>query len=136
MANSYYASGLAAFLAGSIDMDSDDVMVSLVADTYSHSGAHNAYDDVSVHVLATEQVSNPTITGGVFDHDAVTFESVAPGDTLAGYIYWVSFGGSPSADLLIAYFDTDDSGAISFATDGRDIVLTPNAAGVLEIGEA
>lgn len=134
MSNVLYPSFKQALLNKELDLNTDTIKVSLVTTSYSYSSAHDFYDDVSANVVGTPQtIANPTITGGTFDGDNVTFSAVASGSTIGGYVVWADLAGASSADNLIAFFDTDGSGAISVPTNGGDITISFSGSGIFSL---
>ena len=134
MANVLYPSFKQGLLDKLWDLNTDTVKVSLVTTSYSYSSSHDFYDDVSANVVGTPQtIGNPTITNGVFDGDNVTFTAVAGGSTIGGYIVWIDTAGASSTDPLVAFFDTDGSGAISFATNGGDVTISFSGSGIFSL---
>lgn len=115
------------------DLNTDTITISLHSSAYTFSGAHQAFADLTGQIDSQrETVGSPTVTGGVFDAADTTFTAVAAGSTLDSYVISESTGNAAN-DQLIAYFDTDASGAISLATNGGDVVISHNASGIFAL---
>lgn len=115
------------------DLNTDTITNSLHSSTYTYSAAHDDFAELSGQIDSQrETVGSPTVALGVFDAADTTFTTVAAGSTLDSYIFSESTG-TPANDHLIAYFDTDASGAISLATNGGDIVVSYNASGIFSL---
>ena len=108
MANAVYDKARKAFLDKDIDMLDDNIKVVLVdtADYTVDLAAHDFLDDVpsDARVATSDNLSNKSTTGGVFNADDVTFASVTGDQAEALIIYRDS--GSASTSQLIAYIDT------------------------------
>lgn len=111
----------------------------LVDGTYAAAASLSADDHLDdVAALnrigsAAVAITNPTIVHGVASCDAITFSSVAGGTTIAGVVFYKHTGTESTSTLV--YFDGEDSGGTPFAlaTNGGNIVFTPNASGLFAI---
>jgi hypothetical protein len=112
---------------------SGDVKVAAVSATYTYSTAHDFLNDLSGVVATSPNLTTKTTTGGVFTCDPFTFTAVAGGSTITAFVVYLDTGSSATSPLL-AYLDTKgDATPVSIVTDGGDIVVTPNAAGLFAI---
>lgn len=103
---------------------SGPIKVQLMADTYTFSSAHDAFDDVSAHAVGTATaITGLSSTGGEVFGDDTVIASVAGGDTVESL--WIfSDSGDPSTSALMAYIDTkEDTTPISITTNGGDISI-------------
>jgi hypothetical protein len=114
-----------------IDLLADTIKVVLVDSGYTFSSAHDFLDDVGAgtRVATSAALASKTGTNGNFDSDAVVFTALAGGDTITGL--WVfKDTGVEATSRLIAWYDTNAAAAaISVATNGGDVTVTPHANG-------
>lgn len=122
-------------LRADIDPIADNIKIVLLDATYTYSAAHNNLDDIGAgaRVATSGNLASKTDTDGYFGSASATFSAVAAGDTITQlYIYKDS--GTESTSKLMAYYDTNAAAAaISVATDGGDLLLTPHASGWFRI---
>lgn len=112
---------------------SGDIKVAAVSATYVYSAAHDFLNDLTGVVATSPNLTTKTTTGGVFSCDPFTFTAVGAGSTIVDFIVYRDTG-TPSTSPLLAFLDTKgDSTPVSVVTDGGDIVVTPNAAGLFAI---
>lgn len=133
MANKLYPLGKKAFLDGGIVVLIDTLKACLLTSAYTYAATHQYYSDVSANVVGTPQVlaTKLSLTGGVFKAANTTFTAVAAGSTV-GYIGIYKDTGVAGTSALVALIDTAPinggaNAAISFATNGSDIVVTWDA---------
>jgi hypothetical protein len=131
MANALATSFRSALLTADIDPIADDIRIVLVDNTYTWNTAHDNLDDVGAgtRIATSGNLASKTSTDGYFDSAAVTYTALTAGDTIVGF--WIyKDSGAEATSKLMAWYDTNSSAvAISIATDGGDVVLTPNASG-------
>lgn len=131
MANALQNSARASFLTAGTSWSSHNIKVVLVSASYTYSAAHDNLDDVGAgtRIATSANLASKTTTDGYADSADVTFTSVAGGSTVTGL--WVYRDtGTESTSTLLAWYDTDATpAAISVATNGGDIVVSPNASG-------
>ena len=131
MANAIYGEYKDALLNddANIDIIAGDVKMILVdlAD-YTFSNAHDFLDDVpaGARVATSPNLTGKTVTGGVFDHDDVTFSSVS-GDQAEALIYYIDTG-VEGTSRLVAFLDTGQTG-LPITPNGTDIDFVVNASG-------
>ena len=133
MANAIYPIYKQAILdsAANSDLNDGTVKVALVdTGTYTYSAAHDFYDDVSGVVGTPQEITNTTVTAGLFDGDNVTFSSVT-GDTAEALIIYIDTG-TPGTSRLVAYIDTSVTG-LPVTPNGGDITITWNASGIFQL---
>jgi hypothetical protein len=119
-----------------VDMNTDDIRMILL-NGYTYNSAHDYLNDVtgsSTEIArASSAVANPTVTGGVFDHDNKTITSVPAGNTITDVVYY-KYNASDASAILICHIDQDQGGSpMSLATNGSDVLITPHASGVFDI---
>ncbi len=128
MANYVYTKALEALLNGDLDLNTDTIKAVLcTADYTAVQATDNALDDIPAGArVATETLTNPTITNGVFDADDVVFPSVPAGSTVTQIVIYKDASPEGSA-LLIARIDAYTG--LPFTTGGTDVNLAwPNDA--------
>ena len=122
MANALYDKGREGFLDGSIDWDSGDIRVSLVASAYTYSAAHEFMSDIGANDNGrSAALSSKTVTGGVADAGATTL--TATGAVVCEALVIFQHTGSDATARLIAYIDTPSAG----------LPFTPSASQVVNI---
>jgi len=108
MANALYAKAKQGLLDGSIDMDSDDIKAILVdGDDYTPNMAtDDNLDDIpgGAIVATSDNLSNKSVTDGVFDADDVVFSAVT-GDKFE-YVILYKDSGTPGTSRLILLIDS------------------------------
>src|SRR5262245_36127445 len=86
-----------------VDMNTDDIRMILLQG-YTYNSAHDFLNDVigvSTEIArATSAVANPTVTGGVFDHDNKTIATVPAGFSVTDVVYY-KYNASDSSAILI-----------------------------------
>lgn len=133
MANAIYPLYKQALLDGSAntDMSAGTVKVALVdTGTYTYSGAHDFYNDVSGVVGTPQTIGSKTFTNGTFDGADVTFSSVS-GASVEALIIYIDTGVSTTS-RLVAYIDTGVTG-LPVTPNGGDITVTWNASGIFTL---
>tara|TARA_R110000824_G_scaffold25685_2_gene89246 strand:+ start:620 stop:1030 length:411 start_codon:yes stop_codon:yes gene_type:complete len=122
-------------LSGNIDLNTNPVFVALVSSSYTYSAAHEFFSPsvASHHIGATGSLSFPAtyVTGSVTGSN-VTFSSVSAG-SVVGQVITFQSGTAGSADYLLAYFDTGSEGGISITTNGGDVIINWNGAGLFSL---
>lgn len=133
MANAIYPLYKQALLDGSAntDMSAGTVKVALVdTGTYTYSGAHDFYNDVTGVVGTPQTIGSKTFTNGTFDGADVTFSSVS-GASVEALIIYIDTGVSTTS-RLVAYIDTGVTG-LPVTPNGGDITVTWNASGIFTL---
>jgi hypothetical protein len=141
MASGWYIAGLAGCLNGSIDLNTDDIRVLLVDDTYTfNEDTHVFVDDVSGDELAgvgyeRKALGSEAVTAetgmAVFDAANVNWASIAAGETIGGIVVYKHVGADDSANPLICWVDTTN-----LATGGGAVDITwpaPASGGIAYI---
>src|SRR6476661_4605722 len=131
MANALYPKFKQALLNKEHDLDSDAIKATLVdAADYTYSAAHTTYaTDVAGagKVAVSGALTSPTIVDGVFDTADFSWTAVT-GDQSEDIILWNDTPTTPTADPLIAFYDTGMTG-MPVTPNGGDINVTVNASG-------
>lgn len=122
--NNVYPSALDAFLDGTIDVLNDTIKM-LLLDGYTYNAAHDFLDDIPAgqRVGTAVTLAGKSRTAGQFFATDPTFPAVATGSTVDGVVVYVD-GASDAARRLLAHITRRaDTSAISYDTDGSDILL-------------
>lgn len=121
MANVLYDKGREGFLDGSIDWDTDDIRVVLVASAYTFSAAHDFMDDIGANDNGrSAALAGKTVTSGVADANDTTITATAAVACEALVIF--QHTGVDATARLIAYIDT-----------ATGLPFTPSASQVVNI---
>lgn len=138
MANAIYPpyKGFILSAAANVSLDQDDTtngpFVALVdTGTYTYSAAHDFYNDLSGIVGTDQRIATPTVVGGLFDGDNVTFTAVS-GATVEALVIYRKNAGANTTWKLFCYFDTSVTG-LPVTPNGGDISITWNASGIVQI---
>jgi hypothetical protein len=132
MANLLYPKFKQALLNKEHDLDTDQIKASLIdgAD-YTYNAAHTTYADATVpaasKVAVSSALTSPTIVDGVFDTADFTWSSVT-GDQSENIILWNDTPTTPTADPLVAFYDTGMTG-MPVTPNGGNINVTVHASG-------
>lgn len=131
MASVIYPKAKESFLKGDLDLDGVVRAVLIDTGTYTYSGAHDNYDDLS-GVVGTESnaLASKTFTDGTFDAADITFTAVS-GNTVEAIVLFLDTG-APSTDKLICYIDSASAG-LPVTPNGGDINITWNASGIFSL---
>lgn len=130
MANALYELTKAKMLQAGIDMDSDDVIVILLDNTYTFSQSHDFISDLTGEVDRSGNLTSKTFTNGVFDAADVTLTAVT-GNQVTSFVIAID-SGTDSTSPLIAYFDTSVTG-LPVTPNGGDIQIAWNASGIFKL---
>jgi hypothetical protein len=99
--------------------------------TYTYSSAHDFYNDLSGVVGTDQRITTPTVVGGLFDGDDLTYTAVTGASVEALGIYRKNAGAN-STWKLFAYIDTSVTG-LPVTPNGGNITITWNASGIVQI---
>lgn len=104
---------------GSVNLATDTIKVALVNQYYSPDFAlHDFYNDVSSFIVGTPvAITSPTVAGGVFDGDDVTFTAPSSGVVVQGIVVYKD-AGTDSTSPLIFYGTVQ---GFPFTTNGGDV---------------
>jgi hypothetical protein len=135
ISNSLYPKFKQALLNKEADLDTDIIKATLIDSAdYTYGAAHVTYADATVpavsKVAVSPQLTTPTIVDGVFDTADFTWTTVS-GDVSEAIILWDDSTTTPTADLLIAFYDTgmnSGQGCLSLPMAGMTISDVPVAA--------
>jgi hypothetical protein len=121
-----------ALLNKEADLDTDSIIAALIDSAdYTYSASHATYANPTVptaaKVAASSGLTSPTIALGVFDTADFSFATVT-GDQSEAIILYDDTTTTPTADLLIAFFDTGMTG-MPVTPNGGNINVTVNASG-------
>jgi hypothetical protein len=130
MANELYTAAKEDFLTGNLNLSSNTIKIILVDNAvYTQATAHTSLADVpDVAKVATANLTNTSVTGGVFDADDVTFTAVTGANCEALIIYHdkSADGYANSTMRLIAYIDT--ATGLPILPNGGDITVRFSSA--------
>lgn len=122
MANALYDKGREGFLDGTIDWDSGDIRVCLVASAYTFSAAHEFMSDIGANDNGrSAALGSKTVTSGVADAADTTL--TATGAVACEALVIFQHTGVDATARLIAYIDTPSAG----------LPFTPSASQVVNI---
>jgi|SRR6267142_337766 len=124
MANALYTKYKETLLgAGGINLSSDTIKVALVAAGYAANiGTDQFFSAVGANVVGTpQQINSPTITGGVFNGNGVTFTAVTGSQVTQLVIYKDT--GTAGTSPLIA-LDVTASSGLPVTPNGGNITIT------------
>jgi hypothetical protein len=122
MANELYTTYKSAALQGDVDLVNDTISAVLV-DTNDYTPDttnHQFLDDIPAGArVASANLSNTSVSSGVFDADDVTFSNVSGDECEALVIYQDT--GTASTSLLVAYID--NANGLPVTPNGGDITV-------------
>ena len=122
MANAWYRKGAEKVLLAQINFDTDTIKARLVRNDYAQNLSTDEFlSSVTAITGSTDQtLANPTVTGGVFDADDITFTAVPAGETSEGVVIYKDTGVAGTSPLLM-YIDTITG--FPLATNGGNVVI-------------
>lgn len=135
MANALYPLFKQALLNKEHNLDTDSIIASLVrksgtdtGGTYTYSAAHDEMTDFGGTVADSSALGTTTIALGVFDCADFSWSSVGAGNTVSIVALWNTTPTTPTADPLVAYYDTGMTG-MPVTPNGGNINFTVHASG-------
>ncbi len=135
MASLIYTEGKTALMKGSINLEtSANMYAALVKDSYNELPSHS-FASINTHIAGTSNsafigLTSCAVTNGTFDADDPTFASVASGSTVEGLLIYHDTG---VVKTLIAYIMPGSSGGFPFSTNGANVVVSFDAAGIFTL---
>lgn len=99
--------------------------------TYTYSASHEFYSSLSGIVGTDQEITSPTLTGGVVDGGDVTFSAVS-GNSVEALVIYRKNAGANTTWRLVAYIDTGQTG-LPVTPNGGDITITWNASGIFAL---
>ena len=133
MAKNLYPSAKALFLGGDLDWDAHNFKLSLVTSAYTYSSAHDFRNDTTGVIATSGNLASKTKVAGVADAADVTISAVAAGSTIVGYFIYRDVGTSATDPLICFVSEQPNGDPISVPTNGSDITVTFDAAGIFEL---
>jgi hypothetical protein len=132
LANVLYPKFKEALLNKEHDLNSDIIKATLIDSAdYTYGAAHTTYADATVpavsKVAVSPQLTSPTIVDGVFDTADFTWTAVT-GDVSEAIIIWNDTPTTPTADPLVAFYDTGMTG-MPVTPNSGNINVTVHASG-------
>jgi len=123
MANQLYPKAKEDFLAGNLNMSTNNVVLALIdTDVYTFSQIHQDRADIpNSAVVAFANLNNKSIGSGVFDADDLTFTNVSGANCEALVIYHNDLQGGNASSRLIAYID--NATGLPILPNGGDITV-------------
>ncbi len=137
MANAIYPKYKEALLNGSANSaitgsGTTGLYVALVdTGTYTYSASHEFYSSLSGVVGTDQEITTPTLTGGVVDGGDVTFSAVS-GNSVEAIVIYRKNAGANTTWRLVAYIDTGQTG-LPVTPNGGNITITWNASGIFAL---
>jgi hypothetical protein len=127
VSNALYPKFKQALLNKEADLDTDIIKATLIDSAdYTYGAGHSSYaTDIAVaaaKVAVSPQLTTPTIVDGVFDTADFTWSTVS-GDVSEAIVLWDDSTTTPTADLLIAFYDTGMTG-MPVTPNGGNINVT------------
>ena len=99
--------------------------------TYTYSASHEFYSSLSGIVGTDQEITTPTLTGGVVDGGDVTFSAVS-GNSAEALVIYRKNAGANTTWRLVAYIDTGQTG-LPVTPNGGSITITWNASGIFAL---
>jgi len=99
--------------------------------TYTYSASHEFYSSLSGVVGTDQEITTPTLTGGVVDGGDVTFSAVS-GASVEALVIYRKNAGANTTWRLVAYIDTGQTG-LPVTPNGGNITITWNASGIFAL---
>lgn len=99
--------------------------------TYTYSSSHQFYSSLSGVVGTDQEITSPTLTGGLIDGGDVTFSSVS-GNSVEAIVLYRKNAGANTTWRLVAYIDTSVTG-LPVTPNGGNITITWNASGIVQL---
>ena len=99
--------------------------------TYTYSASHEFYSSLSGVVGTDQEITTPTLTGGVVDGGDVTFSAVS-GNSVEAIVIYRKNAGANTTWRLVAYIDTGQTG-LPVTPNGGNITITWNASGIFAL---
>ena len=131
MANAIYPAAKEAFLNKEHDLNTDAIKATLIDSLdYTYGAGHTTYADATVPAaakVAVATLASLTIALGVFDCADFSWTTVT-GDQCEAVILWNDTPVTPTADPLIAFYDTSMTG-MPVTPSGGNINFAVNASG-------
>jgi hypothetical protein len=138
MANAVYPEYKQNLLAGTSNRDldnntaTDGPFVALVdTGTYTYSGAHEFYNELSGIVGTDQRITAPTVANGTLDGGDLTYTSVS-GNSVEALIIYRKNSGANTTWALVIYIDTSVTG-LPVTPNGGNITVTWHASGIFTI---
>ena len=138
MANVLYPKFKESLLAGDANSDldnnttTDGVFVALVdTASYTYNATHQFYSSLSGVTGTDQRITSPTVVGGLFDGNDVTFTSVT-GPSIEAIVLYRKNSGANTTWRLVAYIDTGVTG-LPVTPNNGDISVIWNASGIFAL---
>ncbi len=100
-----------------LNLSSSNLKVALLTSSYTYSGSHQYYSDLSGVIASSGNLASKTVTNGVFDAADITLTAVTTGSTIAALVVYYDSGAGATSNL-ICFVD-----GLSQATNGGDITV-------------
>ena len=123
MSNQLYPKAKEDFLSGNLNLSSNTITIALIdTDIYTFSTSHEDRADIpNSSVVAEANLSNKTVTSGIFDADDANFTSVTGANCEALVVYHTDVQGGNTTSRLVAYIDT--ATGLPILPNGGDITV-------------
>jgi hypothetical protein len=132
VANKWFPKGLEGFAGGDVAWDTDTIKVVGVSAAYVYDAAHDFLADVAggARLQTSAALGTKTLLNGVLDAADISLLSVVSGSTLTQLLVFQDTGVEATSRLLIHYDTKGDGNPISVLTNGGNIDIVWNPAGL------
>lgn len=124
--------GAAANVALNVNTTTDGAYCSLVdTGTYTYNSAHQFFSSLTGIQGTDQRITTPTIVGGLFDGDDLTYTAVS-GVSIEALVIYRHNSGANTTWVLVLYLDTSVTG-LPVTPNGGNITVTWNASGIFQL---
>ncbi len=99
--------------------------------TYTYNASHEFYTDLSGIVGSAQEITNKSITNGLFDGDNIVVPNVS-GSTAEAIVIYRRNAGASSTWRLVLYLDSGVTG-LPVTPNGTNININWNAGGIFRL---
>ena len=131
----FYSAGKLAILNGSVDLDTDTIVMALLTSSYTPSADHSTWADLSDNEVADADYTQTALgsvtltqSGGTVTYDCADVSFGSDVSITAKYAALVkgTAGSLTGTDVLIGYVDLDTGGGSVSSTNSVFSVNTPS----------
>jgi len=105
----------------------------MVTSSYTYSSAHQYYSSLAGVTGTDQEITSVTYTSGTVDGNDVTYTSVTSGSTVNALVLYRKNAGANTTWELVGYLDSANVTGLPATTNGGNITVTWDAAGIFTL---